>query len=239
MKKKIIILSSIIALILISTITYAAYSFTRTPKDEDVELGKITLNEKKFVYFENNTSAGEEIVLDENGDNNSYSVDNNVITVYATKKGGYDDELENTIYLNQIGFDFTFTNTIDVYVRLHIEDSWISHKVYSNGTIVENVIRQDANAHPSNFVDSEVWYYDEATGYFYLRQKVEANSNESNTYSFKTDPSYYYIPAQNKNYREAVFVELSFTVDIVQANRAAAKWGVDVNSLITKNEEAS
>lgn len=231
MKKKIIIITSIIAFILISTIVYAAYSFTRTPKDEDVQLGKITLNEKKFVYFEDSTSAGEEIVLT-NGNNEEFSVKNNKIKVYATKKGGYDDELQNTIYLNQVGFEFSFTNTIDVYVRLHIEDAWISHKVYGNGTIVENYVRQHADAHPSNYVDSEVWYYDEATGYFYLKQKVEANVDSTNSYKFKTNPDFFYPQSNNKNYRESVFVELSFTVDIVQANRAEAKWGVDINSLI-------
>lgn len=232
MKKKVIIISSIIAFILISTITYAAYSFARAPKDEDVSLGNITLGTKSFTYYENAESQGVEIQLDEAGSNSSYNVENNIITVYATKKGGYDDEMDNTIYLNQLGFDFSFTNTIDVYVRLHIEDAWISHKVYSNGTIVENYIRQDAAAHPSNFVGSDLWYYDESTGYFYLKQKVESNSTEANEYSFKTNSNYFYNPAANKNYREAVYVELSFTVDIVQANRAEAKWGVDINSLI-------
>lgn len=238
-KKLFLILITIAIIAVISTAVYAAYSFTKAPGDDDVDLGKISLTDKEFLVYDSNNVASE-IELDANGDNEEYSVDNNVITVYATEKLGYDDELANTIYLNELGFQFTINNSIDVYARLHIQEAWISHKVYNNGTIVENYIRQDANAKASAYIKDENWMYDETTGYFYLKTKIE--SGESNSYAFRTSDTtaeepYFYPITINKNYRESVFVELSFTVDIVQANRAQAKWGVDVDSLFTENQD--
>lgn len=236
-KKLIFIFMAILLITVISTVIYAAYSFTKTPGDDDVELGKINLEEKGFLYFDGTNSTS--IEVDENGSNNLFSVDNNVITVYATEKLGYDDEIENTIYLNELGFQFSFTNKIDVYVRLHIQEAWISHKVYNNGTVVENNIRQDEKAKASNYISNDDWIYDETTGYFYLKTKAKA-TNEKTNFSFlmsdSADEAYFYEVVKNKNYRESVLVELSFTVDIVQANRAQAKWGVDIDSLLNQTE---
>ena len=159
--------------------------------------------------------------------------------ICSATQGRYDDPNDNADdnkhYLSQYGFKFTFKTEIPVYVRVHIQDAWSSVKVYSS-SVKERYVTKDkvAGKTPFNVTDS-AWYYDEDTNYIYLKEMYNPNldldSNgdiQSKTYTFNVNEAYFYqLGAIATAYTEYIDVELSFTVDIVQANRAKALWKID------------
>ncbi|MGM9969088.1 MAG: hypothetical protein ACI35S_01690 [Anaeroplasma sp.] len=228
-KKKLIILGGILSLSLFICIVFGAFIFKRIV-DGNVSTGTINLSEKYFLDYsieDSEERAPEGSLIN--------AKETNSITCYATKKKGYKDE-EDYFYLNQLGFKFSFTNTIDVYVRIHIQDSWISRKVYNNGNVIENYITKDKVEGKSPFdITDEYWIYDEETNCAYLKTKVSADS-ENNSFTFNINEDYWYESSINTNaYREQILVQISFIVDIVQANRAAKKWDVNLSDLLGGN----
>lgn len=141
------------------------------------------------------------------------------------------------IYLNQLGFEFTFTNEVAAYARIHIQDAWTQIKEYSS-TKRETYSIKDQIAGVSPFMISDTdWYYDEASNTAYLKTiilpvKDTDNNYISHTYSFDVNQAYYYISTNKSSiYTEYMDVEVSFVVDLVQANRAYELWGIDPSTL--------
>lgn len=160
------------------------------------------------------------------------------ITCSATQ-GRYDDpktnDDNNKHYLSQYGVQFTFKTEIAVYVRVHIQDAWSSVKVYPS-SVKERYVTKDKVAGKTPFnVTDEAWYYDEDTNYIYLKEMYDPNTDldsngnfKSKSYTFNVNEAYFYqLGSIATAYTEYIDVELSFTVDIVQANRAKALWGID------------
>lgn len=182
------------------------------------------------------------VVLDNeitNSSNGYTEVSANSRIICSATQGRYDDpkndDDNNKHYLSQYGFKFTFKTEIPVYVRVHIQDAWSSVKVYSS-SVKERYVTKDkvAGKTPFNVTDSE-WIYDEDTNYIYLKQMYDPNADldsngnfKSKTYIFNVNEAYFYqLGAIATAYTEYIDVELSFTVDIVQANRAKALWKID------------
>lgn len=141
------------------------------------------------------------------------------------------------IYLNQLGFGFSFTNDIPVYVRIHFQDAWILTKQYSSNK-KETYSMKDKISGASPFAINDTdWYYNAAENTAYLRTIVNSSKNDSsgnliaNYYEFDVNPAYFYTPSKIVAYKEYMDVQVSFTVDIVQANRAYEIWGVDPSEL--------
>lgn len=146
-------------------------------------------------------------------------------------------QLSSQIYLNQLGFEFTFTNEVAAYARIHIQDAWTQIKQYSS-TKRETYSIKDQIAGVSPFMISDTdWYYDEASNTAYLKTiilpvKDTDNNYISHTYSFDVNQAYYYISTnKSSTYTEYMDVEVSFVVDLVQANRAYELWGIDPSTL--------
>ena len=146
-------------------------------------------------------------------------------------------QLSSQIYLNQLGFEFTFTNEVAAYARIHIQDAWTQIKQYSS-TKRETYSIKDQIAGVSPFMISDTdWYYDEASNTAYLKTiilpvKDTDNNYISHTYSFDVNQAYYYISTNKSSiYTEYMDVEVSFVVDLVQANRAYELWGIDPSTL--------
>ena len=158
-------------------------------------------------------------------DNNMVYINNGIIACYATEKYGYSDELPY-LYLNQLGISISFKNTIDSYIRIHIEDTWTSRKVYRDGTIISTYVTKDSSIYDC-FKNDSKWKFDSNTGYAYLKDPVEAGT-ASNTYNFNfdADGTYFYKVAQ-ASYRESVIIGLSFKVEAVQKNRAYKIWNIE------------
>ena len=169
------------------------------------------------------------------------------LTCSATEDKYYPDENESNsdenesnsnenkpkkYYLSQLGLQFTFTSEIAVYVRIHIQDAWTRTRQYSSNT-KELYVMKDVVGGKSPFtIDSDKWYYQESTNYVYLKEMYVPEKNtdgsfKSTTYTFDVNEAYYYTSSKNSAFTDYIDVDVSFTIDIVQANRAKALWKVD------------
>ncbi|MCR5422622.1 MAG: hypothetical protein K6E74_03195 [Bacilli bacterium] len=80
--------------------------------------------------------------------------------------------------------------------------------------------------------DLENWVYDAATNCaYYKRPFIPTEDNNGMDLTFLIDQDYWYVTPSVASYREAIMVQVSFYVDICQANRAEMIWGVDFNKL--------
>jgi len=160
------------------------------------------------------------------------------ITCSATKSKYFDDDVTgddvtSKYYLSQLGLQFTFKSEIAVYVRIHIQDAWTRTRAYSSNTKELYVMKDLAGGKSPFSVSSVDWYYDEATNYVYLKQMYVPAKDEttgefkSTTYTFDVNEAYFYNAARSSAFVDYIDVDVSFTVDIVQANRAKSKWGID------------
>ena len=168
---------------------------------------------------------------------------NNKVTCYANYRNKEDSRIDYTLpYLSQLGLEFTFTAKIPVYVRIHIQDAWISERIISPTRSRTKYVLKDQISGSSPFaVTDENWYYDSATNIVYLKTlytptyTVDGTTGEY-TYdpmsvTFDVNPGYYYYDTSPTASSTYTTVEVSFTVDIVQANRAAALWGSDFTKI--------
>ena len=172
------------------------------------------------------------------------------VVCYATEKNGYSEETRtengtnyrNLFYLNQLGLKFTIAASIDVFVRIHFEDAWILEKTIGGNTLDPQYIRKaQLNASypfqaPAGDTD---WYYDIESNSVYYKHvidseeetaSVDAAGNYKHSLSYDVNSSYFYVFDDSQiiaNGHQAVLVEVSYTVDVVQANRAYKIWGVD------------
>lgn len=194
-----------------------------------------TISDAKVIVGNDGISL---IVIDKSkvyGTSTKITSDNKTITCSATKDKYTDDQ----IYLNQLGLEFEFTNTVAVYVRIHIQDAWILHRVYSSNSKETYSIKDQSQGNSLFYVEDGDWYYDSAENTVYMREMVnpekDNNSYKSKKYRFDVNQAYYYISKnQASAYHEYVDVQVSFYVDIVQANRVKEKWGIDPSTLFSK-----
>ena len=209
---------------------FAAFMF-RSIVDSEADLGKIELVDKQFLDYSNSDAVN---VID--------AKIQNKIKCYATKRGGYTDEDTSLIYLNQLGFSFSVNPTIDSYARIHFADAWVSKKIYQNGTTNEVYVKKDKLKGVSPFNIKEIldetgnpveFVYDEKGNYLYLKNVLKGDGTLKK-FSFRIDSSYFYEPTPSKSFREQIIVEVSYLVDIVQANRAEAIWKVDLDTILGK-----
>ncbi len=144
----------------------------------------------------------------------------------------------SNIYLSQLGLHFAFTSEVAVYVRIHIQDAWKRSRVYAS-SVKENYILKDQVSGQSPFtVSDDDWYYDNKTNCVYLKEMYVPTQNADGTYpqqayTFNVNEAYYYNAISTSAYTEYVDVQVSFTVDVVQANRAKALWGVDPSTIVS------
>ena len=76
---------------------------------------------------------------------------------------------------------------------------------------------------------SSNWVYDAETNTQNYKQKISASS-KTQQFSFDLDDDYFYTFGEGDtivNGHQSVMVQVSFTVDIIQANRAYKLWGYD------------
>ena len=171
------------------------------------------------------------------------SQSNNKVTCYANYRNKEDSRIDYTLpYLSQLGLEFTFTAKIPVYVRIHIQDAWISERIISSTRSRTKYVLKDQISGSSPFaVTNDSWYYDSATNIVYLKTlytpvyTVDSTTGEYNYESmsviFDVNEGYYYYDTSPTASQTYTTVEVSFTVDIVQANRAAALWGSDFTKI--------
>ena len=165
------------------------------------------------------------------------------VTCYATEKEGYSEEEVATstdyFYLNQLGFNISFYTDIDVYVRIKFQDAWIRIKTY-NGVPLdpEYIIKGQFNVPTA--AGSGWVFHNESNSYNYVGTNnstaIISPSTVDNPFNatFNLDSSYFYeIPEEQQisNGHMAVLVQVSFSIEVIQANRAYKLWGYDPSDL--------
>ncbi len=253
-KRKLIIICSIVVAMLSIITAFAAYTFHKVISGES-QSGEIEIVSKNFLNYQKEVNKDD--YINENGafDSIRYLAalkernetaakidarDGKIINCYANeRKVLYSDDLGYQ-YLNQLGFEFEFKASVDVYLKIEFDDSWATHKVYySTGSVQRTYILKDKLGSKSPFnVMSDEWIYDESTNSAYYKYIIPAtckNINDENvgtkSFDFNIDSSYFYELKNNPSYREMITVDVSYNVSIVQANRAEQKWEVDFSKL--------
>ena len=305
-KRKIFITVLTLSIALFTTIfVLAEYYYQRTIQDQDVGLGKMSLKSSSYLDYAQKDDNGYTTTRLDEPEKISAS---QRITCYATEKTGYTGENEY-MSLNQLGFEFTYTNTVDVYIRVQVFRGWISRKYYAGSqeakndsipedntnrysvargvtednysayytltatkattysseatyyTLNSSVYVQAKGVTSQSFGDStyytlniakatsysstatyyynsntpfsvqdDNWFYDNTSGSIYYKV-VSEGSDEEKTLSFDIDENYTYIlDGTTIGYREAILVDVGFSIDMIQANRAKSKWGIDMES---------
>ena len=159
-KRKLIIMISCIFFTISNIIVFASFIFQKII-DVTSTTGVIEVTEMSFGDY---TNSDDVKYLDAEG---------KYIACYATEKKGWINETSD-IYLNQLSLKFSYETTMDVYVRIHIQDAWISTKTYTNGLVSTTYIEKDKITGKSPFApsDTENWIYDESTNCIYYKTKV-------------------------------------------------------------------
>ena len=206
----------------------------------DVENGRIS----NINLTSTNSDGDYNPVIDADGHGVSI-LDKNAEDTYTTSTAvdtsiscsATENKLNNSsIYLSQLGFRFTFTTKIAVYVRVHIDDAWMRTRVYSSSTKSNYILKDQINGSSPFAVTDNDWYFDESDNYVYYKgifePQIVEGEYQPQSYIFNVNPGYYYAASNVTVYREFIDVDVSFTVDIVQANRALELWGKDPQTLV-------
>ena len=170
------------------------------------------------------------------------AINANSVLCYATEKLASSEERSDCFYLNQLGFRFDVAASVDVFVRIHFEDAWILEKTVGGNTLEPQYIRKaqlSSNNYPfKQATNNADWYYDQETNSVYFKHIIDSDAvtedtdtagNYIHTFSYDVKSDYFYTQEENAviNGHQAVLVEVSFAIDVVQANRAMAIWQVD------------
>lgn len=165
--------------------------------------------------------------------------ENDTIICYASERKRNDARIDyNAPYLNQLGLVFEFTTQIPVYVRIHIQDAWISTQFLSTRTERIRYISKDKISGSSPFtVTDDDWYYDASTNVVYHKEMIEPvienDVFKTQKFTFNINEGYFYYDKSAQAASKITTVKVSFTVDIVQANRAEKLWEVNFEELFS------
>lgn len=225
MKKRIFLICSALLTILgIGGAIYAYYTTIRKV-DIDANVGHIDVSD-------------DALVLSYQSDNNFLNVDvntpgfvDNTLTCYASKIRSYDTL--GYVEFSKLKSTINYNSNINTKIRIKIQDVWISNKVYSTGREINNIIaKQQVDEDSQNtiipFTFSADWEYDLSSGYAYYKKTVKKGSSISLDFieNYNASNAYYYPSISGSGFHETILVQLSFKIDIVQANRAYSVWGV-------------
>lgn len=242
-KRKIIILISSICILCLSIgIVFAAFMFNQVVSN-NADVGNIHLLNKKFISYAptdinpegyNGGKASQEYLdaIKVRSTATKFAADS--VTCYATEREGYSEEEipqnNNYMYLNQLGFEFSLYADVPVYVRIRFDDAWIRIKTY-NGVPLdpENILkgRFDIPTEDTN------WVFNEQSNTYNYKLMVK-DTSEANPFNgeFNLADDYFYTSSETlTNGHLAVLVQVAFSVEVIQANRAYKLWGYDPSTL--------
>lgn len=203
---------------------YAYYTTTRKV-DIDANAGHINVGDDALALSYQSDDSFFNIDADTPG-----FVDN-TLTCYASKIRSYDTL--GYVEFSKLKTTINYKADINTRIRVKIQDVWISNKVYSTGREINNIIaKQQVDEDSQNtiipFTFSADWEYDLSSGYAYYKNTVKKGSSISLDFieNYNASDAYYYPSISGAGFHETILVQLSFKIDIVQANRASSVWGV-------------
>lgn len=255
-KYKLISIIAVCLLCVSIVVVYAAFIFNQTVNTTS-KLGNIDITGTGFISYAPDVDvtdtttypggkADEEYLKaikkrrqDAEGKDDGISFTQDSVVCYATVKEGYNEEevITNTdgdhnyFYLNQLGFEIKFKTDVAAFVRIHFSDAWIRTKTYNGNVQDPEFIMRD---HFDLSSEDNNWVYDSKTNTQNYVELIEA-SDEEQSFTFVVDPTYYYPSVSLSGGHQSIMVQVSFTVDVIQANRAYKLWGYNPTEL--KNNE--
>ena len=137
-------------------------------------------------------------------------------------KNRYDASNPNPLVQN-LTIQVKVTAKIAGYLRVKIFDEWKVTKTYINfNKEITEIIFKDANEKIS-FTLADGWYYDSKTQYCYYYNIIEEGFEGTLNFVTACTP---YTSKSNSNYIETCEVALGLSIQICQANRFEALWGI-------------
>lgn len=133
-------------------------------------------------------------------------------------------ETNNTSYIELLNISITVSAEIAGYMRVKLLDEWsVTRKYYDfDRESTESIFRSDDNLFP--YVLAEGWVYDKTTRYCYYTKLIEKGSSDLKIPFIVSGTSY--TPKTSSFFYELCEVSISTSVEIVQANRYEALWGI-------------
>ena len=205
-KLSIVLLMCLAVIAFATTITFAWLS-VGDENDVDLNLGTFTLSTtlkdkeveaqvENGIYILNGLSEDEHNLYDP--ENDAPLIENLNISVHVTAE-------------------------IAGYLRVKVLNEWIVTKDYRNfDRVIEEIIYRDESTF-FPFVLADGWVYDPITQYCYYTDVIEEGYDQEIPFITSGSP---YVSKTNSSYIETCKVTLSVGVQIVQANRYEAIWGV-------------
>ena len=241
-KRKILIISTICILCLSIGIVFAAFMFNQVVSS-NADVGNIHLLNQKFISYAptnidptdyNGGKASQDYLDDikERSTATDFAADS--VICYATEREGYSEEEvpqnNNYMYLNQLGFEFSLYADVPVYVRIRFDDAWIRIKTYNGNSLDPEYILKGRFDIPT---DDTNWVFDEQSNTYNYKVMVKDTTEDSPfSGTFNLDDDYFYTSDETlTNGHLAVLVQVAFSVEVIQANRAYKLWGYDPSTL--------
>ena len=153
------------------------------------------------------------------------------VNTYATERNLNSLE-KKYMYLNQLGFKFSIKTSINAYLRVKFFDAWISSKLYPGSSkLKENYIKKDQIGDKSSpfMVTAENWYYDQTNNCCYMTLPIKA-SDTIHEFTLNINESYFSKSAASV-YKENIYVQVSYSLELIQTNRALTVWEIDPSTL--------
>ena len=242
-KRKILIVCLICILCLSITTVFAAFMFNQTVTN-NATVGNIHLTNKKFISYAPTVDPTDYpggkaddnylAAIEARNTSNPTLFEADTTTCYATRREGYSEEeipqSNNYMYLNQLGFQFSFYADIPVYVRIRFDDAWIKIKTYNGNSLDPEYIKQGAFNVPTT--DQNWVYHEESNTYNYKLIIKDSTVDNQFSGSFNLVDDYFYNNTETiTNGHIAVLVQVAFSVEVIQANRAYKLWGYKPENL--------
>ena len=219
MKRKIALFSlfAILTFALITTNVFAIFQLNRNV-DVDATYGKVISCSVALEELTNRDKLETEDPKYTKVTTDRLGYDGSSLYCYASARRSFNTE--EYLELKNLKVTVTADSTIFTYIRVKIQDSWSSYRVYNSGTKKNEIIPKVKEAF---IFESEKWYFDEATGYAYYKELIK----EKTTVTLFDYSDYEYELAANGAYRETIFVTIGFQAEAVQAKRIDAVWGIN------------
>ncbi len=132
-------------------------------------------------------------------------------------------ETNNTSYIELLKISINVSAEIAGYMRVKLLDEWsVTRKYYDfDRESTESIFRSDDNLFPYEL--AEGWVYDKVTRYCYYTKLIEKGTKDTIPFIVSGTS---YTPKTSSFFYELCEVSISTSVEIVQANRYEALWGI-------------
>ena len=129
----------------------------------------------------------------------------------------------NISYIESLNISIVITAEIAGYMRVKLLDEWaVTRKYYDfDRESSESIFRSDDNLFPYEL--AEGWVYDKVTRYCYYTKLIEKGTKDTIPFIVSGTS---YTPKTSSFFYELCEVAISTSLEVVQANRYEALWGI-------------